>query len=404
MGIPYPWLVAAAVAAGPPTPAAEPAPEAAAQAAPRVLVLVPEGDAEERAGFIRAVQAHLASSDVTVERRPIPAHVPRTVAALAAHASAAAAAAGALGAFWIESAEQAVLVYLVEPDGARILVRRLDRPPGTEAAVAESVGVVVRASAEALAAGRRIGMTAVPAPPPAAREVSPSPPPEVSEPPASAPPEVSEPPAPAPPPPRPPAGSRRPPRRPRVDLRSFYAGGNLAAGIPWQHGVGGDVLVEPLPRFFVAVGYTYFPPARVSTPWLSVLLDRHAPRVDLGGRPWVHRRAELALRAGASLEILRRRSVPGSLPAQTPSRRVVPVLGAGVELRVRLVRRFFAWVGAGADVPLVRPRYLVVPDPADDPVVVTRLDAVRGTFAAGLAVRLGGARKGLTRPAPAGPR
>ena len=393
MGIPYPWLVAAAFAAGPPTPAAERTPEAASQAAPRVLVLVPEEDAGERAGYLRAVRAHLASSDVTVERRPIPADVPRTVAALAAHASAAAASAGALGAFWIEPAEQAVLVYLVEPDGARILVRRLDRPPGTEAAVAESVGVVVRASAEALAAGRRIGMTAVPAPPPAAREVSPSPPPE-----------VSEPPAPAPPPPRPPAGSRPPPRRPRVDLRLFYAGGNLATGIPWQHGVGGDVLVEPLPRFFVAVGYTYFPPARVSTPWLSVLLDRHAPRVDLGGRPWVHRRAELALRAGGSLEILRRRSLPGSLPAQVPSWRVVPVVGAGVELRVRLVRRFFAWVGAGADVPLVRPRYLVVPDPADDPVVVTRLDAVRGTFAAGLAVRLAGARKGLTRPAPAGPR
>jgi hypothetical protein len=68
----------------------------------------------------------------------------------------------AIGVFWLEvEAEGALLLHLVDPEGVRMLVRRVEPSPESDTAAVQTIAVIARGFSSALLEGRSIGLSEV---------------------------------------------------------------------------------------------------------------------------------------------------------------------------------------------------------------------------------------------------
>lgn len=391
MGPVLPWLWLASLAppsevdAGTPHEArVEPARQA------QVVVLLFDDQARALETLVRAVRAQFAGGavDAVVSEASLPSG---RLSDVAAEASRRARETSALGTFWFETTEGAVFVYLTDPPGRRVLVRRIDWQGPDDVAAAESVAVVVRSSAEALAAGSVIGMERVASAAPAEAQAGA---PESSKAAATS---ESKPASrrvaaaePLPPKPSSEAGGRRAAHRRgvHVDVRAGYVGSNLLDRLAWQHGLGLRLDVAFARRWAITVGYRQFLPGRVRGAVTTVRFDRYVPDVAVAFSPWLHPHAELGVAAVMAGEILRRRSQVDAGVAAPPTVRFVPVVAAGVDLRVRFVGWLWGTAGVRLEVPTVRIRYLEGAGDTGGTSVVAQTAPVRGAILVGFLARI----------------
>lgn len=185
----------------------------------------------------------------------------------------------AIGAFWLGAdAAGDVLLYLAEPDGARVLVRRVKR--ASDAAALEEVAIIARASTSALLEGRSIGMEPVAQPEAATPPKPPSPPPLAASPPR----------------PREDA-SRAAPQSPPLGsfarLGVAYAGESYAPEVMWQSGVAleaawlvpaGSSLGAPFTRGRMRLGAGVFvaPAIPVDAGEVAFSIARYPFQLELG--------------------------------------------------------------------------------------------------------------------------
>src|SRR6185503_11183674 len=136
------------------------------------------------------------------------------------------------------AAEKDWLIYLAEPHGERVLVRRI--PVGADGTVAavEAAAVITRESTEALLAGQKIGMEPIVMP---------------AEP--GAPPAPATPTQPSAPRPRTPAA---PEPRHGVVLSLAYYGDGFARRIPWQSGVRLSAVFRSSLGLYAGLGYVRY--------------------------------------------------------------------------------------------------------------------------------------------------
>ena len=269
---------------------------AAAADARRVVLMVPESvDPARQEAALSAVRAQLGDLplEVIVER---PEALPADLRERLDLASRAAKTHGAMGTFVLEiDRSDDLLIYLVEPEARRALMRRIESR-GSEAAGFEEMSLIVRSTSSARAEGREIGMEAGPElrPPP------PEPEPEPAEP-------VVIPP-PKPPPAEPESAST-------ARLAAIYVGEEYAPEAGWQSGLGLRLSFSPDGRLSAGIGYTLLQSVTVDSGVAAARVTRHPgevfvayelpiERVRLGGL--VGARLEVAtrttLRTGAGVE------------------------------------------------------------------------------------------------------
>lgn len=184
----------------------------------------------------------------------------------------------ATGVFWIDAAPGDILLYLFEPSGKRLLVRRVSAPSESGSAVAaEDAANIVHATVLALAEGREIGMTPIPPPSP------------TSTPTRSPPPSPSPIPIPIPTPPAAPAGA--PPRAPNprseraassLRLSLTYVGSRYAYAVPWQSGLATGVEWAPRAGWFARLGAAFFASAEIDTDRAAFRLSRSSWEIASG--------------------------------------------------------------------------------------------------------------------------
>lgn len=231
---------------------------AAAEPDRRVVLLLANGDEARRETLVGAIRAQLGDLPVgiVVERAEGSTEKLRDRLDLAAGACKKHA---AMGAFFLE-AELAddLIVYLVEPEAKRALVRRIKKTQGAEQAGVEELSLVVRSTVGALLEGREIGMEQGP-------ELAPKPAPKPA-------------PVPAAPPPAPPrdAPAPRPRDQSRARLDAHYAGESYAPEVGWQNGLGVELSASMDGLLFFGLGYVASAPVEA---------ERDAARVRIGRYP-----------------------------------------------------------------------------------------------------------------------
>jgi hypothetical protein len=246
-----------------------------AEGEPSVVFVTPDPP-ELDAALHDAVTAQL--SGVTVDL--VFNHFPGPVPTLREQVMAARSVSGqrhAAGVFWLDTQnDKEWLLYLAEPAGNRVLVRRVPVDSDGTAAGVESVAVILRQSTEALLSGQTIGMQQV---------------------------EVPEEPLPraAPPPEEPPPLKVAPKREePPLPLRGLYLGvlyhgDAFASQVGWQSGVRLTGSYRWESGVHVGVGATVTmriqrTPLDAHFGW-SLVLGRWAPGVELRSKAeWVGRR------------------------------------------------------------------------------------------------------------------
>lgn len=334
----------------------------------KVVVLLPASvDAARQEAVLGAIRAQLGdlALELVIER---PAEVPADLRDRLDLASRAAETHGAMGVFVLEIERAGdLLVYLVEPEARRALVRRV-QAPGSEAAGFEELSLIVRSTSSALLEGREIGMEQGP-------ELAPKPPPR------------PEPEAPPPPPPPRPAG--KPPQRSTSTgrLGAFYVGEGYAPEASWQSGLGLRLSGSPDRRLFVGIGYVLFPPVDIDTETVAARVTRHPAEAFASYElplDQVRVGAELAVRA----ELATRRTLrAGSGLEPTPDDRRW-LWGAAARALVRWVLSERVALGAalGADISFNDSEYVVDASGQQDPVLRPR--AVRPHAELGVVVDL----------------
>ncbi len=301
----------------------------AAAAAPRQVLLLAASEAEERA--LDAVQLDLKElvEPTTLRAAASERHDKTSLLRLSEERH-------ALAVIWLDqNSPRSLVVYVFEPESQRLGMRRL--PRGSQADADESVGVVLRATVEALLEGRAAPLEAValPAAPeaPPARHV------------------VSEPEA-----------------RERATLRTGYVGVGFA-GDSLEHGAALGASIALGGRFHVGVDFAIVQPARLRQGQTSVTLTRRpldafaALGAKLGGY-------ELFGEAGGSFDFRARRSetAGASLRASASTSYVVVSLLARIRLsRARWPRLRFDLAPA-LEVPLNEPTLTIDRAMADETV------------------------------------
>jgi hypothetical protein len=161
---------------------------ASAQPAPptarRVVLVVTAGtDAERAKSVTEAIRAQLGDLPVALVVEE-PGQVPSELRDRLDLAAKICKEQDAVGAFFIElERPDDLLLYLVEPEAKRALVRRVKKPPGAEQAGVEELSIIVRSTTSALLEGREIGMEEGPELHPPPKPPPPKPPPPKPPPP-----------------------------------------------------------------------------------------------------------------------------------------------------------------------------------------------------------------------------
>lgn len=347
-------------------PAARPAEE---PARPTIVVTVHSDVDAVLDDALRAIQAHTQGgpTDLVIERSPIPgsdlrAQMRRAKTLAEQHAAA--------GVFWLDlESDDEFLLYLFEPEGLRVLVRKIPTSVEDQAAAIESLGVIVGSSSEAIAAGETIGMTpvdteAVVVDPAKTESAAPEPPPVETSATVNA------------PPPKPPRAWKIL----RVSLA--YTGSSYARAMPWQQGGSLALSAAVAPRLYLGLDYTMLAPDRVTTP-VPLQLWRHPIAIHFGFHQmlvrWLALDAELA--AGLTLDAWRRTDTDES------GVRAIGTVAPWLYLRFAVWRGLSLDLGVGAEVPLNDFDYVwscagqMSTCPEDD--VVVSPDPVRGRVRGG---------------------
>jgi hypothetical protein len=235
----------------------------------------------------------------------------------------------AMGVFWLDAAvDRDWLVYLCEPDGDRVLVRRITLESDGTAAATEAVAVITRQSSEALVEGQTIGMQAVDVP------VETRAAPEKSSHPLTA----------------------QVPRPPTVERgRGFgisiaYVGDSPAREIVWQSGMHVAATYRARSGVYASAGFTLLKEMIVESPDLVFQVNRLP--VELGlGVALGHGRLFPSLELAGIAEITGRHVVSaGPIYKATPdATRTAVFLSPRVRLGYTVSRMFEIYLRGGLD-------------------------------------------------------
>ncbi|MEM6989921.1 MAG: hypothetical protein AAF721_05475 [Myxococcota bacterium] len=366
------------------------APGRIAQGAPEATV--PEPDAStivvlpsspkagvDDAPYTAAIRDHAASVGLDVAIAPRSADRPLARALEASRAP------GTLGVFWLERRTNSLTVYLYQPRVQGVFIREVARGEGeSDAALVESVGLIVASTATALRQGGEVGMRALDDNELA--KLQPEPEPEPQPEPVLDP--VGQPEIERPVDPPPPSG---------LGLRFVlaYLGDGFNTAAPWQSGVRVGVGVLPHPRVRVGLGYGWLAAQTVGTA-PTLRLARHEVTLDigvggdLGDRISLHGSALMS----ASLGRWRSEGLSGLRPIARP--------GLMLELGVRIVADLYFDIGIGAAATLNRVDFVVCDSPqspctGEGRNVVATPWSIAPRATAGLSYRLGGAKRHRTK-------
>lgn len=329
------WLRVARAAAACGLASALFAMSSAAETERRVVLLLSTTDEAQRESLVGAIQAQVGDLPVRVVVEEVAA-VPGELRGRLDLAARTCEERGAMGAFFVE-AEQAddLIVYLVEPEAKRALVRRVKKTRGAEQAVVEEMSLVVRSTLGALLEGREIGMEQGP-------ELEPTP--------------TAPRPAPVPvdrprPKPRIAPAAREEVDESRARLDAHYSGEAYAPQAPWQSGLGIELSASPDGSLFFGLGYTALPPAEVERETARVRVGRYPLRA-FGGYELGFDRLRLMGQLGLIGE-LDRRSTTKTAGGISPTESDDSVSWA---ISPRIVLRYEVWqrtsVGAGVGLDL----------------------------------------------------
>jgi len=239
----------------------------------------------------------------------------------------------AAGVFWLDAqVDGDWLVYLSEPSGDRVLVRRITVEPGGASAATEAVAVITRQSSEALLAGETIGMQPVDVP----RE------PEITSPPTHLTPAKH------------PVFHEPMFTRPHgLAIAISYVGDSPARTIPWQSGARVSLSYRARSGFQAGAGFTLFKQAVIEAPGLVFQVARSP--FDLGvGWAFGHGRLVPTLELRGLVELAQRHNVSVSPDFEpTPdSTRVALFLSPHFRIGYTVSAMLELFVGGGADLAL----------------------------------------------------
>jgi hypothetical protein len=271
----------------------------------------------------------------------------------------------AVGVFWLDaSADKDWLLYLAEPGGDRILVRRITVESNGSAAATEAVAVITSESSQALAHGETIGMQPVvlPAEPHPAKSAGVTPPPVAS--------------------PTRPGPRAEPPQRVRLFAGLAYYGDGPAQEIRWQSGARLSLGLRFPNGLYLNGGYLFFKEATVRGRELSFQVSRSP--VDLGlGLALGRNRWRPALELRVVGDILARQVVStGTTFQATPdATRVMIFVSPRARLDYAISAVLGAYLAGGLDAALNSFSFVSRVDGQDRPLL--RPAAVRPAFEVG---------------------
>lgn len=355
---------------GAPARAAPPAPPDDAQPEGSIVVVSVNSESDELLdSALRAIQAHTqgTAARVIIERSPIPGSDLR---AQMKHAREVAEEHGADGVFWLDlENDEEFLLYLFEPEGLRVLVRRIPTSVEDRPAAIESLGVIVGSSSEAIAAGETIGMTPVDTEVELAATEPPEPEPEATVT-ATA----------TPPPPPPPERPSRAWKILRVSVA--YAGTSYASNMRWQQGGSIAVAGAIAPRLYLGADYTVLAPTSVSDP-VPLQVMRHPLAVHFGFQQQLVNWLALDAQIGAGLTI----DAWKRTDTDDQGLRFVGTVAPWLYFRFFLARGLSLDLGVGAEVALNEFDYIWSCDSAvmtcPEDLVVVDPDRFRGRVRGG---------------------
>jgi hypothetical protein len=307
-----------------------------AQARARAVVFVAPSSAELDKELRDALSAQLSGGSAelvfdrfTADAAPLRRQMQEAAALARTHRAA--------GVFWLDTQPSGEwLLYLADPGGDRMLVRRIDVEPGAIAAGVEAVGVITRQSSDALLSGGTIGMQTVPTP------AVPSPPTKAIQPPAPS----------GPPPDR--AKNRPPP--PFFTGLSFsvaYAGDLPAKEIGWQSGLALSVAYRFPPGLYLDAGYTLLRAVDIASDPIVLRLTRSPIHIE-GGFGFGHGRLVPGVGGRGTVELIDRHafSTSGALTGTPDSTRAVVLLSPRVRLDYAFSLTLSAYLSGGVDFAL----------------------------------------------------
>ncbi len=256
-----------------PSSVPEPPSRTATEAATIVVLSPPAEPGFRPQAYLSAIEDHGSSVGVTVTRAP-PSKESGLLRALKL-----AERDRPLGVFWFEVREDGLALYLYASRGHGVFVRELQRhPQHSDAAVVESVGLIVASTAVALREGRELAMRRVDEAELAELAPEPNPEPDPLPPPTPPPTESGSNSRPPPPPPAAPASDLRP------RIVAAYLGDGFNNPAPWQSGLRVAAGLEFSPRVRADVGYGFLAPRAVASgPDLRLTRHEITARVGVGG-------------------------------------------------------------------------------------------------------------------------
>jgi hypothetical protein len=305
-----------------------------AQARPHAIVFVEPSSPELEKQLRDALTAQLSGGAAelvfarfTAQAAPLRQQMQEATALAKTH--------NAAGVFWLDAQSSGEwLLYLADPGGDRMLVRRIEVESGAIAAGVEAVGVITRQSSDALLAGGTIGMQTLAAP------GNPKPPNDLQPPPDST---------------APPRAKDRPPR-PSLSGLSFsvgYAGDLPGKQVGWQSGLALSVAYRFSPGIYVDAGYTFLRAVDVASDPIVLRLTRSPVHIE-GGYAFGHGRLVPSLGGRATVEILGRRafSTSGTFIQTPDSTRAVVLLSPRIRVEYAFSSTLAAYLSGGVDFAL----------------------------------------------------
>jgi len=289
---------------------------------------------------LSGVSVNLVFESFATHDAPLRAQVSEARSLAAAHL--------AVAVFWLDvqaSSDKDWLIYLAEPTGSRVLVRRVPLRAEDTAAAVEAVAVITRESTEALLAGQTIGMEPI-------ADVSRS---------SSSP--VTQVP-PGPPPAVPPA--QRVDRRNGLNLSMAYYGDAYAHQVWWQSGIALAGAYHFESGLLLGLGVVVFNDVSVSTPDVAFRVTRVPIRAAVGYRTnWRRFAAGFELRGGVELTSRHDVTTDTTLTESRDSTRAVLLLSPRLRVEYRLTSVLSVYLAAGGDIGLNQFSYVSRTDGRD---------------------------------------